>query len=257
MSACAICQGERTVCFRATVLRKYSVEYFYCQRCGFLQTEPPYWLDEAYSSTISKTDTGLLRRNIIFSRTLSVLLYFLLDRKGRYLDTAGGYGVLTRIMRDLGFDFYWTDKYCENLFALGFEMEKIQAPFTAVTAFEVLEHLSNPIKFLEKTLIEAQTKTIILSTELFQGNPPKPQDWPYYAFSSGQHVSFYQRRTLEFIAKTLGLNLNSHGNWHMLSEQNINPAMFTLLTSRVSFPLASYVKFRLVSKTKPDLEHLS
>jgi hypothetical protein len=45
--------------FRHTVLRKYDVQYFQCGGCGFLQTETPYWLDEAYSSAIVTADTGI------------------------------------------------------------------------------------------------------------------------------------------------------------------------------------------------------
>ncbi len=40
-----------------------------------------------------------------------------------FLDYAGGYGVFTRLMRDIGFDFYWHDPYTQNLFANGFEKD--------------------------------------------------------------------------------------------------------------------------------------
>jgi hypothetical protein len=46
-------------------------------------------------------------RNISIAKKLAGILYFMDKRRGRgkYLDVAGGHGMLTRIMRDYGFDF--------------------------------------------------------------------------------------------------------------------------------------------------------
>src|SRR5438128_9866447 len=107
IDACPICERARRVCFDATVLGKYNVSYLICDGCGLLQTEYPYWLNEAYTSAILDIDTGLLARNVALSKRLSPLLFFLSGRDGPYLDIAGGYGLITRLMRDIGFDFYW------------------------------------------------------------------------------------------------------------------------------------------------------
>ena len=101
---CKICDTECRQQFFRTILNKYQIAYFYCGACGFLQTEEPYWLEEAYESAIANADTGLVQRNIYLSRMLSTLLFFEFDRQGKYLDFAGGYGMLTRLMRDAGFD---------------------------------------------------------------------------------------------------------------------------------------------------------
>ena len=34
-----------------------------CPKCGYVQTETPYWLEQAYVHAINRSDTGLLRRN--------------------------------------------------------------------------------------------------------------------------------------------------------------------------------------------------
>src|ERR1700721_2998341 len=61
---CKICE-KRSVYFGETeVLRKYCVRYFRCESCGFMQTEAPYWLEEAYSSAIAKQDVGAMERNL-------------------------------------------------------------------------------------------------------------------------------------------------------------------------------------------------
>ena len=249
---CKIC-GAATICaFNAEVLGKYLIGYFHCAHCGFLQTEETYWLDEAYNSAIAAADTGLVQRNLSLSKKLSVLLFFTFGRDSKYLDVAGGYGMLTRLMRDIGFDFYWFDKYCENLMARGFEAIE-GSPFTAITAFEVLEHVPDPLGFISESMELAQSRTMIFSTVLYEGTPPKPESWWYYTLETGQHISFFQRRTLQVIAEKLGLNCYSRGSIHLLTDKIISSSRFRLLTSalfcRVALPL---IQRSLASKTMSD-----
>ena len=42
---------------------------------------------------------------------------------GSIVDYGGGYGLLVRLMRNSGFDFYRYDPYCANFFAKGFEVD--------------------------------------------------------------------------------------------------------------------------------------
>lgn len=119
---CRICSVKTVKMFNARVMNKYDVDYFLCGTCGFLQTEEPYWLKESYADgAISSLDTGVLARNLYFSKVTSGIIYFLLDPRGSFLDYGGGHGILTRMMRDRGFDFYWYDPFAENIFSRGFE----------------------------------------------------------------------------------------------------------------------------------------
>ena len=103
---CKICSKENKVIFSGEILKKYKVDYFYCDTCKFLQTEEPYWLNEAYKYPINIYDTGYMFRNIYYSKRLTILLSVMFSKNGSFLDYAGGYGVFVRLMRDNGFDFY-------------------------------------------------------------------------------------------------------------------------------------------------------
>jgi hypothetical protein len=238
--------------FTQVILSRYECAYFCCESCGFLQTEEPHWLDEAYSSAIVDADTGLVQRNLYLSNTLAVILFFMFGRQKKYLDAAGGYGLLTRLMRDYGFDFFWSDKYCKNLLARGFEGMGGEA-FSAVTAFEVMEHLHDPLGFIKETLSHSKSRTLIFSTELFSGEPPAPGSWWYYTFETGQHISFYQKKTLQVIGDKLGLNFYSSGGIHIFTDKKINRLVLRVLTySRVSRLLLLIPKKLMVSKTMAD-----
>src|ERR1039458_28938 len=51
--SCKICSAPVDNWAHAEVLHKYQVSYFMCSVCGFVNTERPYWLNEAYSEPIA------------------------------------------------------------------------------------------------------------------------------------------------------------------------------------------------------------
>lgn len=226
---CKICLHLTHLIGKAQVLGKYEVQYFQCGNCGFIQTEYPYWLDEAYSNAISQSDLGLVGRNIALAQTTSALITAFFDSKAEFLDYAGGYGMFVRLMRDSGFDFYWYDRFCTNLFATGFEADaEDESQYELLTAFEVLEHLVNPLDEIEQML--RLSKSIFFTTLLIPAYNPKPGEWWYYALDSGQHVVLYSHKTLSVIAEEFHLNLYSNGrSLHLLTYKRIVPPLFNLV----------------------------
>jgi hypothetical protein len=249
---CPVCDNAREFCFEETVLSKYKVSYCVCTACGLLQTEKPYWLVEAYDDAIAITDTGLVRRNINLASQLATALYFGFDIKGRCLDIAGGYGMLVRLMRDFGFDFYWEDIYCENLLAKGFEISSSEGGFEAITAFEVMEHVEDPIAFLQDAMTKFEARTLIFSTQVYAGGSLPSQDWWYYSFETGQHISFYTNQTLNCIADKLGLNFFSTGGLHFFTDRKISPLRLSVIRGRLSLLLALYIRWRKETKVMSD-----
>ena len=156
---------------RALILNKYNVAYYICPHCEFIQTERPYWLNEAYTKAISQLDTGIMIRNLSNANSLLLFMKYIDNNytENKYLDFGGGHGILTRIMRDYGFDFYWYDKFAENLFANGFE-GNIDEKYKMITSFENFEHFVEPIPEIE-TLMR-KTDILYFSTELIPENKP-------------------------------------------------------------------------------------
>lgn len=244
---CKICSSDSELAFTHKVLSKYDVKYFKCPNCEYLFTEKPYWLDEAYKSPINLSDTGILERNIYFSQAVSILIFFYFDSSKKFLDYAGGYGIFTRLMRDIGFDFYWHDDYTQNLLARGFEMKDEQ--YELITAFEVFEHFENPIEEIEKML--RKSDNIIFSTLLLPEQIPD-ENWWYYGFEHGQHISFYSKKTFESIAKILGIKYSYFDQLHLLSKNkkiNLSPTLLKIL-AKSGFHLIT--KLKLKSKTFSD-----
>ena len=247
-STCRICNGRSRLCFTNTILSKYDVAYYFCDNCGFLQTERPYWLGEAYADAIAAEDVDLVGRNLRMRRILTCVLPACFDRDAVLLDLAGGYGLLTRLMRNNGMAFSWSDKHCKNLFAREYEWNEAQGPVSAATAFEVLEHLEDPLAFIRDALDKTSTRTLIFTTQLFEGRPPHPRKWSYYAPAAGQHIAFYQPRTLAHIARLLGLNFYSRNGIHFLTALRLRPGLLGILTGRISHLL--YFACRLALQLK-------
>lgn len=254
MKQCPICNAEFKECFRGMILQRYDVAYYQCEQCRFLQTETPYWLAEAYARVLNLEDTGLVQRNIRFSELTAIMIYSSFKKDGIFVDYAGGCGLFTRLMRDIGFEFYWYDPYAQNILSCGLEFNKqLHQPVELVTLFEALEHFVEPIAEFEKML--QISPTIIFSTQFLPFPTPDLNQWWYYGSDHGQHVSFYSRETCQWIAKKLGLHFYSFHELHMFSKEPINGTWVNLLLRASNWGVLRYIKSQLISKTESDYLH--
>lgn len=218
---CSICGNTMTRAFSSRVLNRYHATYHRCTECGFMQAENPVWLEEAYRGPIVGADTGLVSRNMGSAAILATLLSLCFDRRAAYLDIGGSHGLLTRLMRDRGFDCYWHDPYCQNLMARGFNAEQSARPFAALIAFEVIHRTPDPLQFIRDHLKKFNCSTMLFSTVLYEGESQPPKDWWYYSFNTGQHISFFQEKTLLAMARRLELNFYSVNGIHILTDKCI------------------------------------
>lgn len=229
---CAICQEPAYPFSTATLLGKHAGVFYRCSRCGFIRTEEPHWLAEAYDEAIKRSDVGLVRRNSRLVAVTRAVIASFFDPGARFLDYGGGYGLLARMMRDEGYDFYRYDKHCDNLFVRDFEAgDADRGSFALVTAFEVFEHLPLPLEDIGEML--RFSRNILFTTELIPEPPPLPGSWWYYGLEHGQHVSFYTRRTLAAIAERFSLHLCTNGrSLHLLTERPIPSWAFAAISWR-------------------------
>lgn len=254
---CNICGAITSPYLTGLVLGRHKVQYFSCTLCDFIQTEKPYWLSEAYESAISFLDVGLIQRNMYFAPITETLLRKWFNIEGRFLDYGGGYGMFVRIMRDRGFNFYRQDAYCENLFAKYFDVNDLAEHETIelVTAFEVFEHLPEPVIALKQML--TYSDAILFSTQVQPFKGVKPETWWYFMTDGGQHVSLYSRQSLQTLADQFGLYYNYNENdLHLFSKKKINNKMFSLFTqSRNSMLYNKIYGRRSVSLTSADFKY--
>lgn len=253
---CKICASESKSIFNAKILNKYDINYYHCSNCGFLQTEDPYWLNEAYEESINLSDTGIMKRNLHLSKIASIVIFFFFKHNEKFVDFAGGYGIFTRLMRDIGFDFYWHDLYTTNLLARGFEYKSFEnEKIELITSFESFEHFVDPIEEIENML--AISKSILFSTQILPVQTPSPHDWWYYGLEHGQHISFYEIRTLKYIADKYKLNFLTNGrNIHLLTDKDINPFLFKALLESYRVRMENIIPLMLKSRTVDDMNFI-
>lgn len=217
---------------RATILAKYEVDFYRCPGCGLIALPDPWWLDEAYESAIYAGDMGLLRRSRLLSRVTAAVIRAEGLSDGRFLDWGGGFGTLTRMMRDKGLEFYTADAYATNILAPGFDGDETQS-YDLVTTFEVMEHLQDPVSQLE--VVSRSNDLVFFTTVLQPAEPPRPDEWWYYALESGQHIAMHTEESLRIVADRLGYQLTSDGdNYHLFHRRPLKPATRVLLSKALA-----------------------
>jgi hypothetical protein len=230
---CKICGGTSTPFGTARVLGNHDVRYSQCTSCRFVQTEEPYWLAEAYANAaLIAADVGAVQRNLELAALTQTVIQQFFRADGRFLDYGGGYGLFVRLMRDRGFDFRWSDRYAENLLSRGFEADPNESEFDLVTAFEVMEHLVDPVTEVD-AMLRRGAGSLLCSTVLLPPSSPKPGEWWYYAESGGQHVSLYSAESLHRLARNCGCHLVSDGvSLHLFTPHPVSERLFRFVTRR-------------------------
>jgi len=243
---CRLCDRPATWRFDGTVLGRHRTGYYTCAECGLTQTRDPDWLDEAYAEAISTLDTGLVARNLSLRPVVGTFLHLSGVRDRPCLDWGGGLGLFTRLMRDAGFAFHWTDPYAVNLLARGFEWSDMRGGPFAVTAFEVLEHLPRPLETF-RTIAALGAEFILTTTELVPGEAPDP-GWWYLSARTGQHVAFYRARTIERLGRETGYPHVIAGPYRQVFARRPFPAWRWRLAMRLGRAL-----FPLLRRTRHSL----
>jgi hypothetical protein len=247
---CPVCNATRTVAFSTMVLNRWTTEAVHCRSCGLLQLVDPRWLDEAYGPMLAAADTGVVERSIDVARRCGFLFARWFGSDAPLVDISGGNGLLTRLLRDRGFDCRWEDPFATNVLARGFEWSPGDRARGAV-AIEVLEHVEDPLAFLRDIFDRTGTEAIFFTTTAYEGDLP-PKDWWYYQFDIGQHITFVRRQTLEHIAGLLDARLLTKGPYHVMVRARRPAWPFALATSRFGPAVAWITNRRSRSRVIAD-----
>ena len=160
------------------------------------------------------------------------------------------------MMRERGYDFFWDDMHTKNIFSQGFEHKKGDF-YSGVTAIEVLEHTVDPLNFLSDLLKLSATKTVIFTTEICPSPPPDPKSWWYFGLNTGQHISFFQERTLKYMAKILGVHyFRVSQDIHIFTSKKLSLMNLRVISGRLSHLADALVKKKLKSKMIVDHQHI-
>ena len=250
---CGICQTESAHFGQALVLDKYQVQYFRCPKCGFIQTERPYWLAEAYTEALVAADVGIMQRNLQTSAVTSAVISLLFPTGKRFLDYGGGHGTFVRLMRDRGFNFFWQDMYAKNIHARTFEHDP-EAHYDLVTAFELMEHLPDPVEGIARVF--ALSDDVLTTTLLVPDPPPAPPNWWYYVVRGGQHVSFYTPAALRQLARQFDRHVSSSNGFHLFTREPVSAFKLRLATGSRTGTLINRLR-RRKSLIPSDFEAIS
>ena len=256
---CRACGSATAPFARSRVLGDVPAAYERCDRCGLVMAVDPRWLDAAYAAPITRLDIGLLDRCLLLANVTSAVLRSERLRHGRFMDWAGGYGTVTRLMRDRGFDFVHWDPMTSNMFAQGHDATTLDADhYDAVTGFEVLEHLEDPAKALEP--VARSTDRLLVTTQVLPSPPPRPEDWWYYTLETGQHITLYSPDALRRLAERLAFDGVISGSFlHLFYRGRVSRRTRTLVRHpQVAFGagLLSTVLDRRHSLLENDLEEI-
>jgi hypothetical protein len=231
------------------VLDSERAVYLKCDRCGFLGVDNPTWLERAYDDAITPIDTGVVRRSRLVEE-LCVALFGGGSASPAIVDVGGGHGLLVRSLRDAGFDARWMDPYCENVLARGYEFKSGDTASVAV-AVEVIEHATDPIDFVRTALETTGASALLFTTEVLP-SPVPDENWWYYVPQTGQHVSFFERRTVRELASQLGLRARSRSSIHLLTRTTFPAWRFAMSATRLRPIWANALRRRMQSRTTSD-----
>jgi hypothetical protein len=241
-SRCRLCGGETKVHFTDVVLRKYACQYLLCDACGSLQTEPPYWLEEAYGSgSIADSDSGVFLRGMNNLCVLYLSAWLLgVPKRARVLDFGGGNGLLCRMLRDVGFDARLSDRYARNEIARGFD--DLGGTPDIICSFEVAEHFPDPCVGMA-AILGRGAMTAVIGTEIYRG---QGKDWWYISPQSGQHVFFYSHSGMQILADRHGYIYERMGSFHFFLKRPLSRVQSSLLWRAMSPRVLRWVRAYLM-----------
>ncbi|MCE7064007.1 class I SAM-dependent methyltransferase [Dyadobacter sp. CY326] len=135
-------------------------------------------------------------------------------------------------------------KFCQNLFAEYFDLAELslKTEFEIVTAFEVFEHLADPLSEIEQIL--RLSDNVLFTTEIVPDDIESFKNWYYLSAETGQHISFYSLDSLKYLARKFGRRFYSNGTTtHVFTNRTLQSDPFVAPVIREPFFLRKARKY--------------
>lgn len=207
-------------------------DYRRCARCGtgVVSVMPPsahfavrnderdfygksYWLE--HQKTRGLPDVAERARTDPSERCLFWLERLLENASppGRALEIGCGHGAFVALLRELGFDAIgvdlsaWVVEFARKTFGVAvlqgtLETLDLEPGFTCVAAFDVLEHLVDPLETMRRCgRLLAPNGVVLLQTPCYRGEDP---DWPM--FQKDEHIYLFTEASVRDLLKGAGFN---------------------------------------------------
>jgi len=240
---CKLCQSSKLILkFSKSLLDgKIITDYYECLKCGLLQS---YHLDDASPDTlldlynaVEDLDTGAAwRQYVTATRIRQLVSVKLLDynKIGRVLEFGSGSGYLINLLRHLygwnviGYDPYTRPYYSDQCIFKEWQDVLDRGPFDLIIATEVFEHFVNPRDEITRLgeILNKNKSIIYITTGLYESEYTD-SSWKYLVPKSAQHVSFYSKKSHQYILSMFGggqlSKVGANYEWLYCIDEKRNP----------------------------------
>jgi hypothetical protein len=211
-----------------------SVVYRRCESCNFIFTNDfdtyssADWIANIYNDKYTSIDPDYHSIRPALSRGLIESQFRKRETVG--LDYGAGNGMMAESLRDRGWRYDTYDPFGNtNMVAARV------GTYNLCSAFEVFEHVPNPVGALEEIVrMSSPDKiAIVIGTNTSDGmvsNKP-PLSW-WYAGPRNGHISLFSKEALKRLGARFGLAYNSFGSSTHYLTRHWSPAEITLMAFR-------------------------
>ncbi len=198
---------------------QFNHHYYYCPHCELISQEQREYPNEQESIKIYEQHNNSIENEgyvQMFKGFLDETVMPFRNKGKKALDFGSGPSpVLAEILkRDYGYDVNIYDLFYAN------DNSYKHCIYDLITSTEVIEHVDQPLGFLENLAMHIGDDGVIGIMTLFHTNNKEHfMDWFYRRDIT--HISFYTPKTFQYMAKHLGLELIYHDNKRCLALKKV------------------------------------